>query len=207
MKLLSQNYPELAVATLKESLDDSYELVRRLSAEYVERIADPALIPAFVGAFLNRGHEKRLSFRLSGAMMAFDSGALQRELDRQLEGRIVYSDTIINEIRQAIRVSQTRMNADLKELAAPGQKSSVYRNAIYGYRNHPTPLMADEFLRIAADKARPVEVRLYAVHTLGWYDLCYRRADIARSLRQIKTDDKALAEELSRSVNRLEHGR
>ena len=206
VKLLSQNYPELAVATLKESLDDSYELVRRLSAEYVERIADPALIPAFVGAFLNRGHEKRLSFRLSGAMMAFDSGALQRELDRQLEGRIVYSDTIINEIRQAIRVSQTRMNADLKELAAPGQKSSVYRNAIYGYRNHPTPLMADEFLRIAADKARPMEVRLYAVHTLGWYDLCYRRADIARSLRQIKTDDKALAEELSRSVNRLEHG-
>ncbi len=207
VKLLSQNYPEQAVATLKESLNDSYELVRRLSSEYAERIADPQLIPAFVGAFLNRGHEKRLSFRLSGATMAFDSGMLQRELDRQLEGRIVYSDTIVSEIRQAIRGNQTRMDGDKRELAKPGQKPGAYRNAIYGYRNHPTPLMADELLRVAADEARPVEVRLYAVHTLGWYDLCYRRADLARSLERIRTADKALADELARSVRRLRHGR
>ncbi|SFG17186.1 HEAT repeat domain-containing protein [Prevotella sp. KH2C16] len=207
VKLLSLNFPEQAVSTLQMSLNDSYELVRRLSGEYVERIADPALIPAFVATFLNRGHERRLSFRLSGATMAFDSGALQRELDRQLEGRIVYGDTVLNEIRLSVRSGQARMDGDLKELAVPGQKLGVYRNDIYAYRNHPTPLMADEFLRIAADESRPVEVRLYAVQTLGWYDLCYRRADIARSLRQIKTTDKGLDAELRRAIHRLGQNR
>ena len=205
VKLLSLNNPEQAVATLKESLNDSYELVRRLSAEYVERIADPALIPAFINAFLNRGHEKRLSFRLSGATAAFDSDALQRELHRQLEGRIVYSDTIVNEIKEAIHSNQLRLDNDQKVLAKPGQKLGTYRNAIYAYRNHPTPLMADTLLRIAADETQPAEVRLYAVHTLGWYDLCYRRLSIAQALTRIQTADRALADEIRRSIRRLRH--
>lgn len=205
VKLLSLNNPKQAVATLKESLNDSYELVRRLSAEYVERIADPALIPAFINAFLNRGHEKRLSFRLSGATAAFDSDALQRELHRQLEGRIVYSDTIVNEIKEAIHSNQLRLDNDQKVLAKPGQKLGTYRNAIYAYRNHPTPLMADTLLRIAADETQPAEVRLYAVHTLGWYDLCYRRLSIAQALTRIQTTDRALADEIRRSIRRLRH--
>ena len=179
--------------------------MRRLSAEYVERIADPALIPAFINAFLNRGHEKRLSFRLSGATAAFDSDALQRELHRQLEGRIVYSDTIVNEIKEAIHSNQLRLDNDQKVLSKPGQKLGTYRNAIYAYRNHPTPLMADTLLRIAADETQPAEVRLYAVHTMGWYDLCYRRLSIAQALAGIQTADRALADEIRRSIRRLRH--
>ncbi len=77
IKLLSLYYPAHAVSTLKESLNDSYELVRRLSGEYVERIADPSLIPAFVSTFLHRGHEKRLAFRLTGATASFDPDTLE----------------------------------------------------------------------------------------------------------------------------------
>ena len=64
--------------------------------------------------------------------------------------------------------------------------------------------MIDELLKIAADEKRPVEVRTDVVHTLGWYDISYRRADIAKTLGLIKTDDQKLNTELKRSLRRLQ---
>src|SRR3712207_7649563 len=82
VKLLGLYYPEAAVEVLKQSLNDSYELVRRLSAIYAERIGAPQLVPSIVKTFLQRGHEPRLGFQLMGNIEAFDSQALQHELDR-----------------------------------------------------------------------------------------------------------------------------
>ncbi|MCE2617400.1 HEAT repeat domain-containing protein [Phocaeicola oris] len=204
VKLLALNYPEQAVSTLKQSLNDSYELIRRLSGEYVERIGNPELIPALVKTYLNRGQEKRLTFRLNDATFSFDSTLLEEELNRQLQGRNLYSDTLVVKFRKLIDNDKKHIISDREELTKLGQKLSVYRNGIYSYRNHPTPLMIDDLLDIASDQNRPIEVRTYAVHTLGWYNISYRRKDIIQALSNIKTEDKDLRAELVRTICRLQ---
>ena len=63
--------------------------------------------------------------------------------------------------------------------------------------------MAELLLKIAADEKRATEVRRFAAHTLGWYNISYIRADIVKGLQSISTTEPTLKAEIERSIHRL----
>lgn len=203
VKLLGLYYPEAAIEVLKQSLNDSYELVRRLSAIYAERIGAPELIPSIVQTFLQRGHEPRLGFQLMGNIEAFDSQALQHELDRQLPAYTLYSDTVVNELRSIIHQAPVRYRQTVAEIADMSSKPARRRNAILRFRNVPRAAMIDPILATINNEKEDLDVRTNAIHTLGWFDTHYKRGYISEKLRQVKTDNPTLKAEIQRSVNRL----
>ena len=60
IKLLALFHPLESVSILPKALNDSYELVRRLSMAYAQRNGDPQLIPAVVKTYLQRGYFTRV---------------------------------------------------------------------------------------------------------------------------------------------------
>ena len=203
VRLLGLYYPDQATEVLKAAFNDSYELVRRLGSEMAERNASPAFIPSIVAATIVRGYENRLNFRLLGSLAAFDAAALTAEMDRQLQGRYLYSDTLITRFRNSVKAIDHHFSSDRKELADDSLKITTRCSTILAYRNHPQPQMVDDFLRIAADERADLQLRTAAVQTLGWYDTSYRRHDIVSALSRITTPDAALQADITRAINRL----
>ncbi len=203
MRLLARNYPDQSVNVLKASLNDSYELVRRLSTEMIERHASPAFIKDLVAAILLRGHEGRMRFRFEQGLGAFDTDALLKEMDRQLEGKYLYSDTIVKNFRRNVNRERTRLEEDIKELSDPATKDRAAITTIGVYRNHPKPQMAEMLIKITADENRSKEVRCSAAHALGWYDTSYIRGNIVKQLKTITPNDASLKTEIERTINRL----
>lgn len=203
LRLLARNYPEQSIPVLKAALNDSYELVRRLASEMVERNASPELIEDLVASILLRGHEERLRFRYEQGLGSFDTESLLKEMDKQLVGKYIYSDTIVKNFRRNVNREQTRLNEDLTELNDRSAKDKAVISTIGVYRNHPKPQIVETLLKIAADESRSLEVRFSAVHTLGWYDTSYIRADIVKHLQTISTNEASLKSEIERTINRL----
>lgn len=203
VKLLALYYPEQSTDVLASSINDSYELIRRLSLDYISRIADPMLIPAYVSALIHRGHEPRLNFRLLASFKTFDTTAFTSELSRQLEDVVLYTDTIIQKFRKSMVLDDRRIADDIRTMHDKTKKHSVRRQAIFGYRNYPCTSLIPHLLSIAADESEDVTIRHHAIHTLGWYNLNYRRRDIVDGLRQIQTSDESLRDEMQRTIGRL----
>lgn len=203
MRLLALHYPDQSIKVLKAALNDSYELVRRLSSELIERNGSPEFIQDLVSAVLLRGHEERLRFRFEQGLGSFDTDKMLQEMDRQLTGKYLYNDTIVKNFRRNITRDRTRMEEDIKELNDPATKDRAAITTIGVYRNHPKPQMAEILLKIAADEKRATEVRRFAAHTLGWYNISYIRADIVKGLQSISTSEPTLKAEIERSIHRL----
>ena len=203
MRLLALHYPDQSIKVLKAALNDSYELVRRLSSELIERNGSPEFIQDLVAAVLLRGHEERLRFRFEQGLGSFDTDKMLQEMDRQLAGKYLYNDTIVKNFRRNVTRDRTRMEEDIKELSDPATKDRAAITTIGVYRNHPKPQMAEILLKIAADEKRATEVRRFAAHTLGWYNISYIRADIVKGLQSISTSEPTLKAEIERSIHRL----
>ena len=203
VRLLALHYPEQSVNVLKAALNDSYELVRRLASEMVERNGSPEFTKDVVASVLLRGHEERLRFRFEQGLGSFDTNALLQEMDRQLTGKYLYSDTIVNNFRRNVLREQTRLDEDIKELNDPATKDKAAITTIGVCRYHPKPQMAETLIKIVGDENRSPEVRFCAAHALGWYDTSYIRTDIVKKLQSLTTTNPTLKAEIERSVNRL----
>lgn len=59
---------QLHLDLVKQGMQDTDELVRRLSINCSALMAHPELIPHLIGAYLNRAHASRLTFNLTMAM-------------------------------------------------------------------------------------------------------------------------------------------
>ena len=203
VRLLSLYFPDESVRVLHAALNDNYELTRRLSVDWVERNGSPEFIPTLIKSYLQRGHEPRYAFRVGSNLNAFDADALSVELDKQLEGVELYSDVIIQNIRRQIESLQRQRTEIRKEMFDNSSKPAKRRNAINRFRNQPDASFVPDLLKVVADDCEDMEVRLAAVHTLGWYDTNYKRSEIASGLKAITTDKPELQGEIERTLRRL----
>ncbi len=203
LRLLALNYPEASIRTLQAAIDDSYELIRRFAAEYIEKNASPELIPAFVNAYLERSHEARLIFKLQSGLSAFDPQALLQEIKRQVEKKTFYDTTYVETLKKNIVRREKSTQADLTELADTTAKASRVHLDIVAYRNHPATVAIKPLLAFIADESRDQTLRLNAIETLGWFNEHYHRHEIIQSLRSIQTNDSTLDNEIDKTIRRL----
>jgi hypothetical protein len=97
------------------------------------------------------------------------------------------------------------MARDIETITNPESKASHVRRDLRIFRNHPVggkPLeMIIDFVK---DDSRPTDQRLTAAEVLGWYNLYHNKANIIWALQTIQTDDKALMNEIQKTIARLE---
>lgn len=203
VKLLSLYYPESSVEVLSAALNDSYELVRRLAADYICKQGTPEYIPAYVRTLISRGHETRLASKLINGFKTFDIDSFTSELSRQLKDVHLYSDTTINRFTRAFAADSIRVQGDIMVMHDKSKKKSTRQMSIFGYRNYPRTSLIPHFLTIASDETEDTTLRFDAIHTLGWYNLNCRRQDIRDGLRKIQTKDAVLNAEIRRTIKRL----
>lgn len=202
LKLLALYYPDEALSTIALALDDSYELARRLSAGYAQRSGSPELLPAIVQTYFDRGQEQRLGFKIITGINAWNADNAKEEVKRQLDGHTLYSNAIINKLLRRIDVEKAyraEMTSVINDTTA---KPRTRINTILRLRNNPAAELIPTLLKVAAGQD-PKEVRIAAIHTLGWYDTNYNRASIVSGLKAIKTTDSDIKAEIRRSLARI----
>jgi hypothetical protein len=204
VKLLANHYPDQSVKVLNSSINDSYELIRRLSVDYAECNASPSLIPSLVLAFLTRGHERRLNFQLTSNLTAFDGKLFCDELNRQTAemSRCVGQD--LDELKQYHKQYETWFTDTKNSVEDKSLKTSRRISAVKSFRNYPNSSMIESLLKVASDETEDVDLRFYTIHSLGWFDTNYRRKVIIEGLKSIDTSNKRLKDEIRRSLSRLD---
>lgn len=205
LRLLALNHPVQSVKVMKAALNDSYELIRRYAGEYVEKNASPELLPAWIEAYLKRGHEKRLRFKIMGGLDAFPYAETEAEVKKQVAQMNLYDKTHVDAILSALPRQEKSMETDIKSITDPNTKASYVKRDLRIFRNHPTggkPL--DMLIAFAKDESRPADQRIIAAEALGWYNMYHNKAAIVSALKGYKTKDTALMNEIKKTIARLE---
>ena len=205
LRLLVLNYPNHALPVLKAALNDSYELIRRYAGEYAEKNASPELLPAWIEAYLQRAHEKRLRFKILGGIDAFPYADIKAEVEKQAADLQLYDRTHVNAILSQLPRQEQGINTDIETITNPQSKASYVRRDLRTFRNHPIGgKVLAMLLTFVKDELRPIDQRIIAAEVLGWYNLYHDKASIIASLKETNTNDEALKNEIQKSIARLE---
>ncbi len=207
LRLLAQLDNDDFITVLQSSVDDSYELIRRISIEYIERNGSEALIPAYVNSIFNDESSERVQFKIHESLRHMDLDLLEKELKARYESRKAYIydlDRIQNFIQQVSRLKESDRN-DIESILNKETKPGALRLNIVQFRNHPATKFAEDLLRFTGDESMDINMRIAAAETLGWFKFSYKRPYIIQILQEIaeKEENKALANEALKSVNRL----
>lgn len=203
MRLLALNYPSQSLEVLKAALNDSYELVRRFAGEYVEKNGSEELIPAWVNGYLQRHHEKRFRFKLVNGIDAFDYEKTKAEIRKQLDGYSMYNDDVVEKLLTQIDNSAKSDVSDLAVINDPNSKKSWIYTEISRYRNHPVRKGVDMLIGFMMDEERPMELRIVAAETLGWYTIYHDKSGIINRIEAYESGNSLLDNEVAKTVNRL----
>jgi len=205
LRLLALNYPSQSVNVMKAALNDSYELIRRYAAEYVVKNGSPELLPAWIGGYLHRAHEKRFRFKVMGGLDAFPYDMTKAEVEKQVTKMNLYDRTHVEAILSAIPRQEQAMERDLKTITDPSSKPSWVSRDIRTFRNSPIggkPL--EMLIAFVKDDSRNIKHRVLAAEVLGWYNMYYDKASIISALKEYQTPDADLMNEIKKTIARLE---
>ena len=205
LRLLALNYPSQSINVMKAALNDSYELIRRYAAEYVEKNGSPELLSAWMAGYLQRSHEKRFRFKVTGGLDAFPYADTKAELEKQANQLTLFDRSHVDALLKQLPRNEQGMARDIETITNPESKPSHVRRDLRIFRNHPVggkPLeMIIDFVK---DDSRPADQRLIAAEVLGWYNLYHNKESIVSALKEIDTKDEILMNEIRKSIARLE---
>lgn len=205
LRLLALNYPTQSVNVIKAALNDSYELIRRYAAEYVEKNASPELLGPWIAGYLQRAHEKRYRFKVTNGMDAYPYADTKAEIEKQAAGLNLYHRAHVDAVLDLLERNEKGMERDIQTITDPKSKASYVRRDLRIFRNHPTggkPLqMLIDFVK---DESRPIDQRVIATEALGWYNMYHNKAIIIEAMKEVNTTDETLKKEVEKTIARLE---
>lgn len=204
MRLLALNYPSQSLPVLKAAMNDSYELVRRFAGEYIEKNAHEELLPVWVNSYLQRPQEKRVKFKIIGGIDAWNYEKAIAEVEKQTAEYVFYNKNMVDVIIKQIKGSAKRAVDDMKIIDNPESKPSWIYTEVSRYRNHPTHGGVEMLLSFLKDEKRSMELRIVAAETLGWYTMYHNKSYIVEQLQAYSASDKKLANEITKTLNRLQ---
>ena len=205
LRLLALNHPAQSVKVMKAALNDSYELIRRYAAEYVEKNGSHELLPAWIEGYMQRSHEKRFRFKISGGLNAFPHAETKAEIERQAKEWTLYDRSHVDDILKQLTRNEKSMERDMQTISDLSSKPSDVRQNLRVFRNHPIggkPL--EVLIAFLKDTSRPTDQRLIVAEALGWYNMYHDKKSIVSALKGIESDDAALRNEIRKSIARLE---
>ena len=204
LKLLGRIDNRNFIDVLKAAVDDSYELVRRFAIEYICKNGSDELIPAFVHSIVRDNTSERVWFKVGNFMKLLDFDKLAAEIDRQLAQTTMYDNTLVAKVKDDISNARKSYERDMGTIMDRTSEDKYKKQEILSFRNHPAARAIGNLLEFAGDDSRPLELRLYALESLGWYNFSHRRAEVIGGLTRLLQDPVPEVASMARKgINRL----
>lgn len=206
VKLLSRYKDGSFTEVLKESVNDSYELAARLSANYAAFNGDETLIPYVVEAMIEHNERLRVQMGANKALSLFPKDKVFEAIDDfyAANDRINASD----EKDRLLRGLNSGFDNDEKKHAVLMDKSAEENDrimAIRTVRNFTAHTNVDDYLSLIRDESNSLEVRVAMAEALGWFTASVKSPYIVSELKKYWNPSlpKDLKLEIEQTINRL----
>ena len=209
VKLLRRYNNADFVEAVRLGVNDPYELVARLSADYAGNIGDKTLLPALIEAYIDGAERQRVHRTVGSSLILFDLDDVAAAVNdyyagpgsNRYNGEQEKADMLKWIEGQRERVVDTNddiTNKDLKE------RSRIM--SIRTVRNNPYHPYVENYFAVIADKDNSEAVRVNMAEALGWFVNSIRRGEIIdfcqNLMKQPDVPEKVRAE-LQQTINRL----
>ncbi len=176
LKLLRMCKDDNFIQALNLGINDSYELIQRLSALYMSETGHPSHIPYLIDAMLRNNVSKRVAYNLKDAAGLYDKDALLAELDRQIGQKefLLDKDETYNDTKRGIEYGCDRMKKYMDELVAADTKEKDKLFNLRAFRNQTVHQHLEELINFV-DTTTNEKLKLVGIELLGWFDHSYKR--------------------------------
>lgn len=196
---------ELAGNCLTEAislgLDDSYELLQRLSARYAGYNQSPELDGQIVRLYVDPLTPTRVMFQLKAPLVDIETGKATELVRKYGHWK---GDEGLDSLIDYLEVCGKSLSADLANLESDSPNARNARLFIRSQRNQCRADILDALQTFFAKTDDPA-IKLQIAELLGWYRYSYAREKalgICRSLHSAESDP-AIRDEFRRSISRL----
>ena len=196
---------ELAGNCLTEAislgLDDSYELLQRLSARYAGYNQSPELDGQIVRLYVNPLTPTRVMFQLKAPLVDIETGKATELVRKYGHWK---GDEGLDSLIDYLEVCGKSLSADLANLESDSPNARNARLFIRSQRNQCRADILDALQTFFAKTDDPA-IKLQIAELLGWYRYSYAREKalgICRSLHSAESDP-VIRDEFRRSISRL----
>ena len=196
---------ELAGNCLTEAislgLDDSYELLQRLSARYAGYNQSPELDEQIVRLYVDPLTPTRVMFQLKTPLVDIETGKATELVRKYGHWK---GDEGLDSLIDYLEVCGKSLSADLANLESDSPNARNARLFIRSQRNQCRADILDALQTFFA-KTDDTAIKLQIAELLGWYRYSYARQKalgICRSLHSAESDP-VIRDEFRRSISRL----
>ena len=196
---------ELAGNCLTEAislgLDDSYELLQRLSARYAGYNQSPELDEQIVRLYVDPLTPTRVMFQLKAPLVDIETGKATELVRKYGHWK---GDEGLDSLIDYLEVCGKSLSEDLANLESDSPNARNARLFIRSQRNQCRADILDALQTFFAKTDDPA-IKLQIAELLGWYRYSYAREKalgICRSLLSTESDP-AIRDEFRRSISRL----
>ncbi|HEX2962287.1 MAG TPA: HEAT repeat domain-containing protein [Ignavibacteriales bacterium] len=196
---------------VKISINDPYELIRRITAEWMGKIGKEEYIPLMVRQMFDDESE-RVSYNVKSTVVYIDPLLAYNECIKYIDSLPATVDK--EKMKNGIKISILNSEKWLNEELIPNVKSDTLAakqklKEIRTFRNYNFIQALPVLIEIAKDGKEPKEIRKAILEALGWYAMAYNRDIIIKACDElIKREDSPIEvkEEALRTKNRLLEG-
>lgn len=200
-KIADANLPEAIIM----GLDDTYELLQRLSAQYAGKNNSNDLIPALVKSWMDPLTPGRVVFQIQGNTSGFDGAMFVEELKKANAEKPYWGGE--EAFARMLRIVE-RNDKDMNDEIAAVKDGSMSLKDLKGFakyrRNRFEPQAVESLVHIM-NTATDKELRSIAADAFGWYVYSSAKSQVLAECEKLyeAEQDEEIKNVLLKSINRL----
>lgn len=200
-KIADANLPQAIIL----GLDDTYELLQRLSAQYAGKNNSNELIPALAKSWMDPLTPGRIIFQIQGNTSGFDGALFVEELKKLNDANPYWGGE--EAFARMIRIVE-RNDKDMKDEIAAVKDGSMSLKDMKGFakyrRNRFEPQAVEPLVHIM-NTATDKELRSIAADAFGWYEYSSAKPQVLAECEKLyeAEKDEEVKSVLLKSINRL----
>lgn len=205
LSLLHQHNDANYMKALMASVDDPYELVRRIGVRWMGMSGAEELIPSLVKVHFEDAHSRRVLFNSRNSAAFMPREALHAELERQFNDSYLIHKEQIRE--WLFGMATARILSDLQTIQDREQEDRRRLSEIRTLRNYTYHFNVPEYVQIALNREEKPEIREAMVEALGWFTHSYNSdliIDMCRQILDNDTDDDSVRRQALHTLQRLQ---
>ena len=192
---------------LKAALEDPYEFIRRKAVYFMGKVGNNDFVPYIVKLYMEDWLSERIVFNVWQSLSHLDAGLAMDIFDDAIDKADLYDREAFRKNVQAnVNSARNMYVSSLRAMTDPDYKR-YKKSFTQSLRNNPYPALVPDALRKLADKSEDPQYRILLAEAMGWFVRAWNRADIIAGCERILAAepgmDPALADELTKTINRL----
>ena len=191
-------------------MNDSYELLQRLSTMIAAKNADPRLGEIAVKKYLDPLQSQRVSFQNDNLLSALDAENVIKLINTHVAKDHKLSDQLsIKDFEYRIGLIKRRSEMYAEDVKNVSDKTISERKrnfVVKAQRNLCRLDVIDSFFKILSDKDESDQMRIKVIESLGWYRYSCEKSKIIDFCQKAlqNEDSELIKDELTKTINRLQ---